>query len=112
MPGGVATHNLEPGDKTTTDGFSHAREASVLGRWTRTGIDGTMIQVQAYYTAAHRDEGIVDFSEHTSDVDAQYERRLGSRHGGMLGAGYRHADLSAVSTPTIGLGAGRPRTLT
>ncbi len=109
-PGWLALPNLEPGVTPTTDGISHAREASVLGRWTRTGIDGTMIQVQAYYTAAHRDEGIVDFSEHTSDVDAQYERRLGSRHGVMLGAGYRHVDLSAVSTPTIELGAGRTKT--
>jgi iron complex outermembrane recepter protein len=109
-PGWLALPNLEPGVTPTTDGISHAREASVLGRWTRTRIDGTVIQVQAYYTDMHRHEEIVDFSERTSDVDAQYERRLGSRHGFMLGAGYRHVDFSAANTPTIELGPGRTET--
>ena len=109
-PGWLELPNLEPGVIPTTDGISHAREASVLGRWTRTRIDGTLIQVQGYFTDTHRDEGIVDFSERTSDVDGQYETRLGSKHGLMLGAGYRHVDLSSHDTVTVQLGPQRTDT--
>lgn len=109
-PGWFKLPNLEPGVTPTTDGIAHAREASVLGRWTRTRDDGAVVQVQGYYTDMHRDEGIADFSERTSDVDAQYQTRLGSRHGVMLGAGYRHVDLSAAETLTIELGAGHTAT--
>src|SRR5260221_5426870 len=109
-PGWFELPNLEPGVTPTTDGISHAREASVLSRWTRTRIDGTAIQVQAYYTDTHRDEGIVDFSERTSDVDGQYETRLGSRHGLMLGAGYRHVHVSSADTLTVQLGPRRADT--
>jgi iron complex outermembrane receptor protein len=70
-PGWMVLPSLELGVPPTTDGIAHAREASVLGLWTRTRIDGTVIQVQGYYTDTHRDEGIAEFSERTSDVDSE-----------------------------------------
>ena len=109
-PGWQELPNLDLGVTPTTDGISHAREASVLGRWTRTRIDGAVIQVQGYYTDTYRDEGIGTVSERTSDVDTQYETRLGARHGVMVGAGYRHADLSTVSTATLQIGSRRTET--
>ena len=110
-PGWVELPRLEVGVTPTTDGVAHAREASVLGRWTRTRIDGTVIQVQAYYTDTRRDEPIVDFSERTSDVDGQYETRLGSRHGLVFGGGYRHVDLSTDNTLTLQMGSRQTETL-
>ena len=39
------------------------------------------LQVQAYHTTMRRDEPIIRFTESSSDLDAQYETRIGSRHG-------------------------------
>jgi iron complex outermembrane receptor protein len=95
--------NLLPGVPPTTDGISHVHETSVLGRWTRTWMSGTILQVQAYHTNLNRDEPIIQFAEATSDVDAQYETRAGSRHGLVFGGGYRHVDVSVDNTVTAQL---------
>jgi iron complex outermembrane receptor protein len=110
-PGWFELPNLEPGVTPTTDGVSHAHETSILGRWTRPLSEGTVFQVQGYYTDMDREEGVANFTERTSDVDAQYQTRLGPRHGVMLGAGYRHVDLAADKTLTIELTPQRTETL-
>lgn len=96
---------LDPGRPPVTDGISHASEASILGRWTRTRADGTVLQVQAYHSRLHRDEPIIAVTELTSDLDVQYETRLGSRHGVVLGGGYRRVDISADEKPTARMGS-------
>ncbi len=102
--------SLAPGAAPMTDGLSHADEVSVLGRWTRTWTRGTELQVQAYHTTMRRDEPIIRFTESSSDLDAQYETRIGSRHGLMVGGGYRHVDVSVDNTVTVQMGENRIET--
>jgi iron complex outermembrane receptor protein len=92
--------NLTLGATPTTDGISHVRETSILGRWTRTLTNGTILQVQGYHTNLYRDEPIIGFTEASTDLDAQYETRVGSRHGLVFGGGYRHVDVSVDNTVT------------
>ena len=91
--------NLTLGTAPITNGISHVHETSILGRWTRTWTSGT-IQVQGYHTNLHRDEPIIGFTEASTDLDAQYETRVGTRHGLMFGGGYRHVDVSVENTVT------------
>ena len=93
----MALTSLTPGAPLATDGVSHANEASALARWTRSWTSGTALQVQGYHTRMRRDEPIIQFIESTSDIDAQYETRLGSHHSLMLGGGYRHVDVSVIT---------------
>jgi iron complex outermembrane receptor protein len=93
-----------------TDGVSHANEASALARWTRTWTSGTALQVQGYHTTTRRDEPIIRFTESTSDIDTQYETRLGARHSLMFGGGYRHVDVSVDNTVSVQMGASRIET--
>jgi iron complex outermembrane receptor protein len=75
-----------------------------MGRWTRTWTSGNILQVQGYHTTMHRDEPIIRFTEASSDVDMQYETRVGTRHGLVFGGGYRHVDVSSDGTVTVQLG--------
>jgi iron complex outermembrane receptor protein len=102
--GWVILPNLVPGTRPTTDGVSHVNETSVLGRWTRTWTTGNILQVQGYHTTMNRNEPIIRFTEASSDLDAQYETRAGSRHGLVFGGGYRHVDVSSDGTVTAQLG--------
>ena len=102
--GWIVLPNLVLGSRPTTDGISHANETSMLGRWTRTWTTGSILQVQGYHTTMNRNEPIVRFTEASSDIDAQYETRFGSRHGLVFGGGYRHVDVSADDTVTAQLG--------
>ncbi len=108
--GWFALPSLVPGLLPSTDGVSHAHEISVLGRWTRTSTSGNILQVQGYHTILHRDEPIMRFVEASSDVDAQYETRLGSRHGLVFGGGYRHVDVSVDDTVTVQMGSSQIET--
>jgi iron complex outermembrane receptor protein len=112
--GHVTTNRTRPGwferrsiDLTppSADGIANGQETSLLGRWTRTRADLTELQVQAYYTHMRRDENIVSFSERSSDIEAQYATKLGSRHGLMLGGGYRRVEVSADGSFTAQLGS-------
>jgi len=94
----------------STDGVSHSNEVSVLGRWTREWADGTVLQVQAFHTRMHRDESILNLSERSSDLDAQYETSLGSRHEVVFGGGYRRVNVSADDTFTMHMGSHRLET--
>lgn len=102
--GWVVLPNLVVGTPPTTDGISHVNERSLLGRWTRTWTSGNILQVQGYHTTMNRDEPIIRFTEASNDVDAQYETRVGSRHGLVLGGGYRHVNVSSDGTVTAQLG--------
>ena len=81
-----------------------------LRRWTRTWMSGSALQVQGYHTTMSRDEPIIEFTESISDIDTQYETRLGSRHSLMFGGGYRHVDVSVDNTITAQMGANRIET--
>jgi iron complex outermembrane receptor protein len=108
--GWVALPSLAPGAAPATDGVSRADEVSVLGRWTHTWKNSSEFQLQMYHTTMRRDEPIIRFTESSSDVDAQYEARIGSRHGLMIGGGYRHVDLSVDNTFTVQMSANRIET--
>jgi iron complex outermembrane receptor protein len=94
----------------STDGVSHSDEASVLGRWTRAWADGSVLQIQAFHTRMNRDESILQLSERSSDLDAQYETRVGSRHGLVFGGGYRRVNVEADDTFTMHMGSRRLET--
>jgi iron complex outermembrane receptor protein len=98
------------GTLPVTDGTTRGRNASLQGRWTRTRPNGTIIQVQGYHTETRRDEPVTDLSERYTDLDAQYEMRAGTRHGLVLGAGYRWVALSADDTLTLQIGEHGTRT--
>lgn len=110
-PGWLLRERLVPGGPVVSDGEAHAREFGVLSRWVRTRTDGTVVQVQGHHTSTHRDEPIIEFTERSSEVDAQYETRLGRHHGIMLGGGYRHVDLSSRGTLSMQMGSARISTL-
>jgi iron complex outermembrane receptor protein len=101
--GWVILPSLVLGALPRTDGISHVNETSVLGRWMRTWTSGNILQVQAYHTTMNRDEPIVRFTEASSDLDAQYQTRVGSRHGLVFGGGYRHVDVTSDDTVTAQL---------
>jgi iron complex outermembrane receptor protein len=105
--GWLVLPSLEPGVPPTTDDVSSAAEVSILGRWTRTATSGTVLQLQASHTTMHRDETIIRFSEGSSDFDAQYQTRLGFRHGLVFGGGYRHVGISSDDTITLQLASAR-----
>ena len=111
QPGGPALTSVVPQVALSMDGRSEAREIAALGRWTRTRTDGTVVQVQAYHTAARRDEPVIEFSEHSTDIDAQYETRLGARHGLVFGGGFRRVGLSGTGSMTLRLGDADLRTV-
>lgn len=81
-------------DVYSIGGMSDTREASALGRWTRTMRDGSVFQAQTYTTHVWRDEATFESVERTGDLDIQYEKPLGRRHALVLGGGYRYFDLA------------------
>jgi iron complex outermembrane receptor protein len=78
-------------------------EVMVLGKWTRTMPDRSIFSLQAFNTNTYRDEATLSNVERTSDVEAQYETRLGSRHDLVLGGGVRHASFSSRPTFTLNI---------
>jgi iron complex outermembrane receptor protein len=110
-PGAPAITAFAPGPPPSTDGVSEANMINVLGRWTRTGTAGSILQAQAYHTRAERKEAIGQFVERTSDVDVQYESRLGVRQELVLGGGYRDVDIDVDETLTLQMAPHRIGTL-
>jgi len=102
--------SFAPGTEPITDGISRSRLASLQGRWTRTRPNGTIIQVQGFHMDTRRREPVADLSERSSDLDAQYEVRAGTRHGLVMGAGYRWVALAADDTLTVRIGEHSTRT--
>jgi iron complex outermembrane receptor protein len=80
-------------DPPTTDGVSDLYEAAGLAKWTHRGSNGSLFQLQAFRTINSRDDVTLYAIEKTTDVDAQYQRSLGSRHEIVAGGGYRNSDL-------------------
>ena len=109
-PGWLALTSYVPGAARTTDGVSRGDEASILGRWTRTAARGAVLQVQGYHTTMRRDDPILRIAQYTSDIDAQYETKIGARHGVVLGSGYRHVSVAARDTLTVQMGPSRTET--
>jgi iron complex outermembrane receptor protein len=109
-PGWLELPSLVPGMAYITDGVSRANEVSLVARWTRTWTSGKQLQLQAYHTTMRRDEPIFPLAEYTSDIDAQYETRLGARHGLVAGGGYRHVDIAAGEDVTVQMPAARIET--
>jgi iron complex outermembrane receptor protein len=104
-PGWLKVHDLDPASAPSADGTADSTEGSVLGRWTRARPSGTVLQVQGYHTSAKRETSIMDFTERSSDIDAQYETMLGARHGLVFGGGYRYVSVATDDTLTLHIGS-------
>jgi iron complex outermembrane receptor protein len=85
----------------STDGVSDVDEVTGLGRWTHRTSNGSLVQLQAFRTLAHRDEVTLYQSERTGDIDVQYQTTVGSRHEIVAGGGFRDSDLFTVKTFTL-----------
>ncbi len=86
------------GDMFHGDFEDHRRErdqaaiggGNVLGRWSHTFGDGSVLTAQSYYDKAWQDAGTGIRAEvDTYDFDAQYAFHLGSAHDVVTGGGYR-----------------------
>jgi iron complex outermembrane recepter protein len=82
-------------EKSDTD------EVSVVGRWTRTGSGGTVLTVQGFASTAYLEDPLIWGRERTTDIDAQYQKPLGSRHDVVFGGGVRQASIDTEPTFTL-----------
>ncbi|MEP6592616.1 MAG: TonB-dependent receptor [Acidobacteriota bacterium] len=84
--------SLDPtlGPQARSGGVSETQVANVLGRWTRTRVNGATLQLQSFVDLAHRREAIGNYQRGTGDLDAVYHTSLGRRHDLVLGGGYRY----------------------
>ncbi|WP_051340242.1 TonB-dependent receptor plug domain-containing protein [Azospirillum halopraeferens] len=62
---------------------------NLLGRWTRSFADGASLDVRTYYDRKTRDYAVATDVLQTWDVQVQHNRRVGTRHELVVGAGYR-----------------------
>ncbi|MGZ4834873.1 MAG: TonB-dependent receptor plug domain-containing protein [Terriglobales bacterium] len=62
---------------------------NVLLRWQRTSAEGSRASVQAYYDRAHEFSPVYGMTQHTFDLDAQYQWRMGRRHEFVSGFDFR-----------------------
>jgi iron complex outermembrane receptor protein len=99
--------SFDPAVPPSSGGDATGDDLSILGRWTRTSSAGTVLQVQAFHARMRRNETNFRTSDQTTDIDAQYETRLGGRHGLVFGGGYRHVDVETDQTFTMQLGSAR-----
>jgi iron complex outermembrane receptor protein len=81
-------------DAPSSAGSSDLDEATVIGRWTHRVSNGSLFQVQAFNTVNHRDETTLYAAERTTDVDAQYQAKVGSHQEFVAGGGYRRSALT------------------
>lgn len=110
-PGWFVLTGPVPGEALPTHDVSESVDLSVLGRWTLTDERGGGFQLQAFQASARRDEAVGNMRERTSDIDAQYETAIGSRHGLVVGGGYRHVDMETDGTFTLHVGARNTNTV-
>jgi len=93
--------DANPDVPPTTDGVSDVNEVTVFGRWRHTRADRSIFTLQAFHTDLHREDATIGYRERTSDVELQYETTFGSRHGVVLGGGFRRASSSSQPTFTL-----------
>lgn len=62
---------------------------NVLLRWQRTWAGGSRSTLQAYYDRAHEFSPVYGMTQHTFDLDAQYQWRMGRRHEFVSGFDFR-----------------------
>jgi iron complex outermembrane recepter protein len=72
--------------------ISHTRVSHALGRWTRTGTGGDILQVQGYVDENRRDEFIGFYHRATYDGDVQYTSAPAAGHSFVAGGGLRSLD--------------------
>lgn len=82
LQGDVFKHYNDSGANDGDDG------QNILGRWTRTGTDGSQTQVQGYYSRFARRFTLVFDRLETSDISVQHNRSEG-RHAIVFGGGAR-----------------------
>ena len=87
----------------SADGVSNMQEVSALARWTRTRATGSLLQLQASHMSGRHLESILDWREHATDVDVQYEAPQRARQSIVVGGGFRAVDLWAKNTFTLSL---------
>jgi iron complex outermembrane receptor protein len=92
------TSFLEP---PTSDGTSDLTERMLMARWTRESASGALFQVQAFRNDARRDERTLKQDEHTTDIETQYQTKIGARHEIVMGGGFRDSDLIARRSFTL-----------
>ena len=92
-------------DPPSTEGVSDLYEAAGLGKWTHRASNGSLFQLQAFRTINSRDDSTLYAIERTTDVDAQYQRSLGSRHEIVAGGGYRNSDMTTRKSFTLDIPA-------
>jgi len=64
--------------------------ANLLGRWNRTLLDGSALQVQGYFDRTRRVyPGVFSELLDTYDIEAQHRFQVGARHEIVWGGGYR-----------------------
>lgn len=78
------THETLPSE-STVDG------QNVLARWSRRGVKGSDLSIQAYYDRTWRRDSPSTISDglDTWDIDLQHRFAVGTRHELILGGGYR-----------------------
>jgi iron complex outermembrane recepter protein len=106
-PGWVTLTSLDPRDVPSIDDVGQNHEFSALAGWTHTAPGGSILQVQGYHTSMGRDESIARLTERATDLDVQYESRVGSSLGLVLGGGYRSVAVSGSDTVTSHIGSRR-----
>jgi iron complex outermembrane receptor protein len=77
---------------------------NLLARWTRSGQDGSKLQIQGYYDRTQRTSrggGGEGFTFDTYDIDVQHSFDLGARHALVWGGGFRRSHYDIVGAPTF-----------
>ena len=72
--------------------------ANVLGRWSQDLDTDSDVQVQVYYDLIDRDEGVLDISQNTFDIDFQHRFPLGESNDVIWGGGYRYIESDLEGT--------------
>ncbi|HMB94631.1 MAG TPA: TonB-dependent receptor [Tepidisphaeraceae bacterium] len=71
---------------------------NVLGRWNHRVDDDSNFSLQVYYDYLKIEQGIVDFDQHTIDLDFNHRFMVGKRNEVSWGAGYRIVQMNEAST--------------
>jgi iron complex outermembrane receptor protein len=86
---------------TTVGGINSVLGGTILGRWTRSYLNGQETQVQAYYSNENRDATERPDHLNTLDVDAQHHFHIGTNQDFVAGVGYRYSTVFAPATPFL-----------
>ncbi|MCP3914606.1 MAG: TonB-dependent receptor [bacterium] len=94
VPRQVTVPETTPPGLVTRDLDSLSEGGNLLGRWTRSGDDGTSLSLQLYYDRRELETYLLEDRRDTVDLDFQHRALVTERHDLTWGLGYRrvHAD--------------------